>query len=554
MTRRLVHALAALIAAALVVVVPGTPAHADPQPQSTALCSVEEWKQPKNFADCTRRLANAGAQRVQCIQAPTPSSPDAGIAGWFTSRPDADMRSGVVGLYSRYGVGGYRLEMYDVGCAGAVTNAGSSFQNDIAGVEFALAAGVLGAANGLRDHAYDPSAMWSWSDTYVEDLTRNAYDHLFVTFGVLAVAAAALYLLWKAPQGRLSHAARTAGWAVLVMVLATAVAHWPLATAHGFDKAGGAGLAAVHNVLGPGPENISPDQCRSYQLDPEACNDHRTIAVRTSDAATEAILYKAWLRAELGSADSPTAQKYGPALYDATTFTWADAEQMRSVPSMRQTIIGLKAQQWLTIAEQIKAEDPEAYANLQGLRGTDRIGSGLIAVLSAVAFASFDVIASFMILLGFLLVRIAVVFLPVVATWGVLEPASNALRKLIDRTIGALFNIIRYGAMSGLYLWAVVTIFKSPLSGGFQILAVLLAAVACWLIIRPTKRFRPHLFPQVERETGGGPSWRDRLFTAAGAAAGMAAATRSVRDEPIRAEASAGRPRRPEARALGRGR
>ncbi|GGM52984.1 MFS transporter [Dactylosporangium sucinum] len=552
---RLAHACAALAAALLLIVGPGVPAAAEPQPQST-LCTVQEWQNPRNFADCAKRLAAAGAQRAQCIKAPTPVSPDAGIAGWLTSRPDADLRSGVVGRYTRYGVGGYQLDLYDVSCAGGIAHPEANFENSIASIEFAVAAAVIGGANTLREHAYEPGSMWAWSDDMVRSATQKAYDYVFSIFGALTLAGAGVWLIWRARAGRLSEALRIAGWALLVMVLATAVAKWPLSVAHGFDRAATTGLGAMHSVLGPGPDDVPADQCPFVDMDPEACKDHRTVAVRASDEATEAILYKSWLRAMLGSADSEVATKYGPALYDATTFTWSEAADMKAHPELRQQYVDRKAQQWLAVAEQIKTEDPEAYENLQGLRGTDRVGAGLVALLSALVFAGFDTAASFMILLGFLIARVVVVVFPILATWGILQPASSGIRRLANSTITALINIVLFGAAAGLYLTAVGLVFDSSMPGAAQIIVVLLAGVACWLVLRPARALaKARTVPPVD---GGSDDGRQNgrlrdLFAFAARTVVQAGAARG----PVRAEATVGEPRRParpETRALPGGR
>src|SRR2546423_8283292 len=80
------------------------------------------------------------------------------------------------------------------------------------------------------------------------------------------------------------------------------------------------GRAAVHRAGGPPPQDTPPDQCAAL---PEAdqCKDHRTPAQRASDVAVQNVLYRNWLRGTLGSADSTTADKYGPFLYAAKTMS-----------------------------------------------------------------------------------------------------------------------------------------------------------------------------------------------------------------------------------------
>ena len=129
----------------------------------------------------------------------------------------------------------------------------------------------------------------------------------------------------------MSNAVTTAGWAILVMVAVTAIAHWPTWSAErgrqDADRQPGR-----HPRRGRAADQTTPpDQC--VLSNPEACVDHRPPAVRASDTATEGLLYRNWLRGELGSADSPTAQKYGPALYDAKSFSWDESKRSATTSS-----------------------------------------------------------------------------------------------------------------------------------------------------------------------------------------------------------------------------
>src|SRR5262249_31348933 len=150
--------------------------------------------------------------------------------------------------------------------------------------------------------------------------------------------------------------------------------------------------------------------------------------------------------------DSETAKKYGPVLYDAKSFTWAEIEDIRKDTrdhpddaKLRQKIIDEKSQRWMKVAEKIKTEDPEAYEYLQGTRGMDRIGAALIATLASLFFALFDIPASLLVLIGFLIFRWAVIAAPILGTVGLLRPASAGLRRLANAVIAAIFNIIIFG-------------------------------------------------------------------------------------------------------------
>ena len=135
------------------------------------------------------------------------------------------------------------------------------FENTIANGEFMLATGVVGASNAVRERAWDPGVMWGWADPLVEKATRSIYTRVFTVFGVVTLAVVGLYLLWRSRQAEMSAAMTTAGWALLVMVVVTALAAWPVFSAHLADKALISSLAVVHDAVGPPSDAIPPDQC-----------------------------------------------------------------------------------------------------------------------------------------------------------------------------------------------------------------------------------------------------------------------------------------------------
>ncbi len=503
--RRILHAIAAVAVAAIVVVAPAGTAHADPdQP-----CSIEEWRNPANFGSCAKRLQVDVTRRAECLTPPTPSSPTSGAAGWFSNRPDNDLRSGITGQFSTYGVAGYQLEVYDMTCLGAAANPAAVGQTAFASMLFTTAAALVGAAGGLRELAYEPGKMWDWSDEVVEDLTEMIFEYLFTPIGAVMVAGTGLWLLWLSRQGRLSHAVKIVGWSIVVVVVVTGVARWPVHAAHAADGAASTGLKVIHSVVGPAPKHIAPDRC-VFPEDPDACQDHRTTAVRASDTAVEAILYRNWLRAVLGSADSKTARTYGPALYDAATISWSEAADIEKDPGQRQAAVSLKASQWMAIAEKIRVEDPEAYEHLRGARGTDRVVTSIVTLLSAVIYVIFDMLASFVILLGFLIFRVAVIALPVVGTIGVAYAFSGPFIRVVNTVVAAMFNIMIFGAGGGTFLTVVDKIFNSDLPAPAQLFGVGLTAVALTVLLRPWRNVLRILGAPEAADSAGpvGRVWR----------------------------------------------
>jgi hypothetical protein len=471
----------------------GAPAAAAPvdppaPPRAPNVCSTEEWRNPGMWEQCVQRLGEVGADKANCVKAPTPSTPDSGMAGFFAGMPDQELRnSGRPDIYTKYGYAGYDYTTYDIGCAPVVMHPDHKFENTVANGEFLIATSIIGASNALRERAWEPEAMWGWADPLVETATQAVYEKVFTVFGGVTLAVVGLYLLWRSRQSDMSAAMTTAGWAILIMVAVTAVAKWPTTSANVADGTLVAALSVVHEGLGPRSEDIPADECRNP--DPTACQDRRSPAQRASDTATEGLLYRNWLRGLLGSSESETAKRYGPILYDAKSLSWDEAEKTRQDPELRKQVIDRKARNWSRVAEQIRAEDPEAYEYLQGTRGMDRIGAGLIAILAAFFFGLFDITASLLVLIGFLIFRWAVIAAPLLGTIGLLRPASAGIRRLVNAVVAAVFNIIIFGTGAAIYLFAVSLIIKTAsLPGWLQVVLIWLTGVVGWLLLRPYRR------------------------------------------------------------------
>ncbi|MBB3098381.1 hypothetical protein FHR83_006076 [Actinoplanes campanulatus] len=503
--------VAVVASIAWAVAAPSSAGAAPPPPTKVpgGACSVEEWQQ--DFKACVDRLAEVGSTRAQCLNPPTPSTPDSGLAGWFAERPTSATSNDFPGLYSDYGNAGYSYTTYDMesGCASTIVDADQKFETTIANGEFMVATAVIGASNALRERAWNPETLWGWADPLVDQATKAVYQKVFSVFGVITLAVIGLYLLWRSRQAEMGAATTTVGWALVVMVAVTAIAAWPVRSANIADQTLISTLGVVHDAIGPRPEE-PPKECA---LGPNACTDTRPPAVRASDTATETMLYRNWLRGLLGSADSETAKKYGEALYDAKTLKWDEVEKIRSNPQTRDATLDRKNTQWMKVAEQIKQEDQEAYLYLQGVNGMDRIGAGFIAMLASILFAMFDFTASLLVLLGFLIFRWAVIAAPVLGTIGLLRPASAGIRRLGNAVVAAVFNIAIFGTGAAIYLFAVDLIMNTAsLPGWLQVVLVWLCGVVGWLLLRPYRRITQLGGKDSAAAIASGGSWHRRFF------------------------------------------
>lgn len=484
------------------------PASAAPAvPGPSGQCSTEEWQ--SDFRSCVGRLTKV--TDIECRKPPTPSTPDSGLAGWFAERPKSSTKPGPQGIYSQYGYAGYSYTTYLEGCGTSLIDPQYRFETTTANGEFMIATAIIGASNALRERAWDPEALWGWADPLVEQATKAVYIKVFSVFGVITLSIVGLYLIWRSRQADMGSATTTAGWAILVMVAVTALAAWPVRSANIADATLVTSLGVVHDAVGPRAQDTPNGKCDDPT--PGACDDNRPPAVRASDTAADTMLYRNWVRGILGSADSETAMKYGRALYDARSLSWDEAQKLRDNPDSRKPTLDAKKIQWATIANQVKSEDPEAYDYLQGINGMDRVGSGFIAMLSALMFAMFDLTASLLVLLGFLIFRWAVIAAPILGTVGLLQPASAGLRRLGNAVVAAIFNIAIFGTGAAIYLFAVDLIMHTAsLPGWLQVVLVWLCGVVGWILLRPYRRITQLGGKDSSAAVASAGSWHRRFF------------------------------------------
>ena len=288
------------------------------------------------------------------------------MAGWFADPSNLDKSEGI-GTYSRYGYAGYQLPMYGSqemsiggGCADSVSIPnGADTANALANMEFNLSVATVGASNSMRQAAWEPDNMWGWSNDFMEQGTEVLYRQIFTVFGAVTVGLIGLYLLWRSKQADMNNAVTTVAWAVLILVLVTAVVRWPVKAAEYTDQALtiGMNLSTVlindDQVQGcireDGMTQDRYDELKEHNGE-DFCIDTRTAAVVASDTVSGQVLYQNWLRTMLGQSeevtfqerdgepvedaegnpvvtDSNAAYKYGPALFAAQAFSWEeDAE------------------------------------------------------------------------------------------------------------------------------------------------------------------------------------------------------------------------------------
>jgi hypothetical protein len=128
-------------------------------------------------------------------------------------------------------------------------------------------------------------------------------------------------------------------------------------------------------------------------------------------------------------------------------------------------------------------------------------------------FAMFDLTASILVLLGFLIFRWAVIAAPILGTIGLLRPASSGIRRLGNAVVAAIFNIAIFGTGAAIYLFAVDLIMNTAsLPGWLQVVLVWLVGVVGWLLLRPYRRITQLGGKDSAAAIASAGSWHRRFF------------------------------------------
>ena len=476
--RVLAFVAAVLVAAVATLFGAQSPASAAPTVLAKAptdLCTTAEWQKPGQLPELCRQAQDRSRHPGRVPRSRRHRAPR--TRAWRAGSPSARRRPkqpGPQGFYSDYGYAGYDFSTYDLKCASTVTHPGRHVRKygsqwrvhardiDHRRVQRAPRAGVGSratcGAGPTRLSTRPPRRSTRRS-------SRSSAHH---------ARRRRLYLLWRSRQSDMSNAVTTAGWAILVMVVVTAI-------------------AAVADLVGRRRRQDADQQPRRHpqrrrSARPDA--SRRTSAVIPTPTPASITGRRRFGRAtprpracstETGYAASsarPTATRRSSTARRSTTRSRSLGTRSRRSAKTRSASATAPAVHDAPASQRRRPTLDEGRGDRsrpRTLRPTSTCraptawtGSapGFIAILASLFFAMFDITASLLVLLGFLIFRWAVIAAPILGTLGLLRPASSGLRRLANAVVAAIFNIIIFGTGSAIYLFAVNLILSTASLAG----------------------------------------------------------------------------------------
>ena len=432
-----------------------------------------------------------------CKDAPTAQLPGSGITGFLDPGPatppqplDPFVANPSTSVYEQYGYAGLGWHTYDLGCGGSMRDVEASI--DTATGNFLMSSATWGtaASNGLHNKVAHPEQYMAPLDDVVAGVTQRLHDSIWSPWGATALLGVGAMLLFYSMNGRLSSVTSAAAWALLVLAVVAGIGQYPTRVATFFDHTVSSSVASI-NAGVSGLTNL-----------PSSSDPARAQGALVVDR----VLYDNWLRGQLGSTESAAAKKWGPPLFKASAFTWAEAKQAEQDPAAGKRIAETKADNWKKTAAEIEKDDPVAYGYLQGKSG-GRAGTGLMVALGSTFSLLFRLVADIFLFAGLVMLRLLVMLFPAVAVVGVMAPMASVVRRVFSMGGAAVVNVVAFSAGSAVHATVISAVLARATTTGMGVLGLVLclvATVAAFLVLYPLLTFSSIL------GQSGGPRWLQR--------------------------------------------
>ncbi|MEP6696499.1 MAG: hypothetical protein ABJA34_06415 [Pseudonocardiales bacterium] len=413
-----------------------------------------------------------------CKQPPVPQSPGTGVTSVFVGPPahlppadDPFAPGAKTTVYQQYGFAGLHWNTYDLGCGPAETRDPSAVvYNGLANFIMSLPLTMVAVSLALLDKIFAASWLGTF-DPLLRNVTAALGKHWFLLWFPLALTCVGLFLLWRARQADYAETARHTGWALVVLAAVAFVLGWPVQAGGMFDRVVIGSIGTANSALAGGSSTASATDAVGSNL-------------------YDSVLYRIWLRGEFGSASSATAHAYGPQLLQASALTWREARTVQDDPNgAGKTIVAAKQQQFKAVAAKVQAVDPDAYEHLTGHRADDRAGYAVLALIFALACCLFFVFAGLLVVLALLVMRVAVMLLPLIAPAAAFPTLrASFIDKALNVVGGAVYNAVVFGAAVGAYSATVGFLSASGLPDWLAVVILGVITVLFWRLTRPMRR------------------------------------------------------------------
>ena len=398
------------------------------------------------------------AMADECGEAPVPERPGSGMVGAID--PPAIDHGDPGSDYGKYSYAGTVWHVYDDNCVLSKTLTDPNAVIDTwAGNElFDIGKNIVGATNSLHYSMLSQDSMLKPLDGAVENAAKTFYDNVYVRWFTPIALILAILVFRNIWHGDLASISRRGMWALAGMWLAASVLVM------------GPVYGEVDALLLQKTSQIQAGFIPSDQVD--AQRD------ALPDMLYDNVILRTWQRGEFGDPTSPQAKQFTDELLSDQAWTKMDVGSADD-----QTKVTAKQDDFKTLPGKLGS----ATGYFEGSEGS-RTGDGFLALLEALAFASFQLFAKASVLLAQVLVRVLLLAAPLIGLAAMI--VQEVLPRVAQAAGAVLFNVLLLSALAGMHALLLNLIFgaSDQLSLLAQILLAGLITVVFFVVGKPGRR------------------------------------------------------------------
>ena len=451
---------------------------------------------------------------------PEPEQASGGIDAMI--EPPDSSASGGKTLYDNYGVSGQFWAAHDMQCSDMTSLVG----NNVAGMVFDAAKAMDRVTITIYQSAAGNNIL-SWLSNSVDGLISDLGNAIYFPYLAPVVLLGAIWLAW---QGLVRKRATRAIEGTLWMVIAATAAICLIGKPAAFTGVGTTVSNGVTGVLNAAFAKL-PSAGNSDCL-PVAAGDPQSVSSsyaftsgnglvdQNADELWSVLVCKPWLYGEFGSTvyaapgsngQQTVVNQYGRQLL------WAQSIAANEPATTAE--ISAKKQVYVSIANQLKTNDPGIYPLFQGDQWTTRLEIAFGAIFAAVVAGSLILLVSLTLIvlkIGFLLLLVAGPFFLIIGT----HPGFGRIIAIrwFEMIVGVLMKQVAIAITLSVLLYCYSLIMSQSdgtLPWALKILMIALVTVTVFIYRRPFQ----HLFSAVGYGTLGSQERGEYYLREAGATA-----------------------------------
>jgi hypothetical protein len=403
-------------------------------------------------------LASPASAASSCV--PNPERPTAGFVA--TIDPPRPEHGTPDHPYGHYAYAGTRWNTYsdsplDLFCGNPFAHTDTWLGNQF----FNVGKTVVAANNSLwylLTYSGQNGPVFSNIDHGLSTGAKSLYDNAFTPLLSLVLLLAVVWILFKTLKGALAHVATKLLWILF--------AFW----------------VAASSYLMPGAyttflDSILTDGIREIQGAVLAANGYDSVN-GMPQLLYDQVISKTWLEGEFSSATSPIALQQGPRLLDSQAWSKSD-----SVDTVSQADLDRKKATFEDVAAKVRGTEAEAY--FTGDNGS-RFGTGFLGMVRGLCFAYFPLIAQLGQLLGMLILRLLILFAPILGLVMILyHRAAPGIARGLGKALGSCL-MLAIGSTG--YLWVLPIVLKDTTNSFLQMVIMAVITIIAMVLIRPFRQ------------------------------------------------------------------